>query len=476
MNKIELYKKNFLKFNNMENESSVLDAFNCNSLETLYNNLLELPTSNEVKLLLEEISEDLIINSISKIERSSMKLGLHRMTEILKLLGNPEKKLKVIHIAGTNGKGSVSSYIATTLSKRYRVGMYSSPGIVSFNDRIRINNQYISYYEMYNLYREVEDLWQQNFPNSNDNLSFFEILTVVAINYFARNDVDFVVMEVGLGGRFDGTNVFSKKELSIITKIGLDHTNILGDSIEKIAFEKAGIIQRNDNVILYPNSQEVCTVIEEVASINNANLTLLDKNSVVVKEVTAKHSIFDFLDYKDIKIKMLGEHQIFNASLAILALENLRLRNKIVLSDEEIRMGIEQTVWAGRLEWIADNILLDGAHNIDGINSLAHYIERSKLKNIKLLVGILSDKDYKDMAKILESISSEIFVVPVPINIKESSVNDLAEAFTSNVVVFDNYEESLNKITKNLKDNETLVVSGSLYLISAVRKKLLEQR
>lgn len=476
MNKIELYKKNFLKFNKTGNESAILDAFNCNNLETLYNNLLELPTSNEVTLLLEEISEDLIINSISKIERSSMKLGLHRMTEILKLFGNPEKKLKVIHIAGTNGKGSVSSYISTTLSKRYRVGMYSSPGMVSFNDRIRINNQYISYYEMYNLYREVEDLWQQNFPNSTDNLSFFEILTVVAINYFARNDVDFVVMEVGLGGRFDGTNVFSKKELSIITKIGLDHTNILGDSIEKIAFEKAGIIQRNDNVILYPNSQEVCTVIEEVASINNANLTLLDKNSVVVKEVTARHSIFDFLDYKDIKIKMLGEHQIFNASLAILALENLRLRNKIVLSDEEIRMGIEQTVWAGRLEWIADNILLDGAHNIDGINSLAHYIERSKLKNIKLLVGILSDKDYKDMAKILESISSEIFVVPVPINIKESSVNDLAEAFTSNVVVFDNYEEALNKITKNLKDNETLVVSGSLYLISAVRKKLLEQR
>ncbi|MBF0713350.1 bifunctional folylpolyglutamate synthase/dihydrofolate synthase [Gemella sp. GH3] len=476
MNKVEIYKEKFAHCNNEYEKNIILETFNCGNLESLYNNLIKLPMTEAIKDILEEVCEDLIINSISKIERSSMKLGLHRMEAILELFDNPQNSLNVIHIAGTNGKGSVSSYITTTLSKKYRVGLYSSPGMVSFNDRIRIGNQYISYYDMYNLYKEVENLWQQNYPNSSNNLSFFEILTVVAINYFARNNVDFVVMEVGLGGRFDGTNVFSNKELSIITKIGLDHTDMLGDSVEKIAYEKAGIIQKSDNVVLYPNSYEINSVIEEVAHINNANVSILNNKNIVIKEINTKYSIFDFTNYKDIKIKMLGEHQVYNASLAILALEDLRSRERVELSNEEIRLGIEQTIWAGRLEWLGENILLDGAHNIDGVNSLINYIKNSGLKNVKLLLGILADKEYKQMAKIFESVSQDISIVPVPIDIKRSNVKELSSAFTANVKVFDNYEQGLSDVISNLKKDETLVVSGSLYLISAVRKKLLDKR
>ncbi len=446
-----------------------------NNLEEMYEELNKLPESAEKSYFLEKICEELIINSVSKIERSGMKLGLHRMEKILKLLGNPEQNLKVIHIAGTNGKGSVSSYITTTLSQKYKVGMYSSPGMISFNDRIRINNSFITYLEMYNLYMYIHELWKDNNPSSDDNLSFFEILTAVALVYFAKNNVDFVVMEVGLGGRYDGTNIFEQKELSIITKIGLDHTNVLGDSLEKIAYEKAGIIQPNDNVIIYPQENNVQDVITTVAKDNDAKLTIVDFSKIIIKEIGYRYNIFDYDKYKNIRLKMLGEHQIYNATVALAALENLKVRKIITISDEDIITGLETTTWAGRLEWLTDQVLIDGAHNIDGVESLVDYLQRNKINNVKMLLGILTDKDYKEMIAIFEKVDAEFNITKVPIEMRESSLVELSKEFSQEVTLHKNYSVALEQLMKNLKQNDILVISGSLYLIAAARKEILEK-
>lgn len=464
---------NFLKNNNITN-NKVLSCFEDNDLDEIYKKLICLDENENAKFVAEKIAEYFIINRVATMERSSMKLGLHRMEKILELFNNPQKKLNVIHIAGTNGKGSVSCYIKTALSEKYKVGMYSSPAMISFNDRIRINDTFISYTEMYNLYLEVVLKWYKNVPNSDDNLSLFEILTVVGILYFAKENVDFVIMEVGLGGRYDGTNVFENKLLSIITKIGFDHTNILGNSLEKIAFEKAGIIQKNDNVIVYPANKDVLNVINSISCEKNANFEVLNFEDIKIKNISFEKSIFSFKQFNDMTIKMLGEHQIYNASLALLALLNLRERNIINLTNEQIKESFSKTVWAGRLEWLRENILIDGAHNIDGVSSLVSYLSKQNFNRVKLLVGILEDKDYREMIKLFETLNAEFYITKVPINITSSSLSNLANCFTKKVTQFENYEVALNNLLNNLEDDEILVVSGSLYLISEVRNFLLK--
>lgn len=478
MNSISYYKEKYFNIIRKKNKfisQEIENCFNEKSLEEIYIKLLKLPHEETLEILLELICEDLLICGVAKIERSGMKLGLHRMESVLKYFGNPEKNLKVIHTAGTNGKGSVSSYLKTVLSKKYKVGMYSSPSMISINDRIRINDTFITHREMYSLYKEVEEKWYKNNPNTDDNLSFFEVLTVVAILYFRKNNVDFAIMEVGLGGRYDATNIFSKKILSIITKIGLDHTNILGDTLEKIAFEKAGIIKENDNVIIYPAIKSVENIFESVCNEKNAKLSVLDISEITIEELNYKHSIFSYKNYKNLKIKMLGVHQIKNSSLAILALKNLNERKEINISDKEIVSGIENTFWAGRLEWLNHNILIDGAHNIDGVTSLVNYIKQQKFSKIKVLLGILTDKDYKEMIAIFETLDAQFNITKVPIEIRSSSLEDLKNSFKKPVVVYNDYKEATNKLYSNLKEDEILLISGSLYLISAVRKILVER-
>ncbi|MDO4813748.1 MAG: folylpolyglutamate synthase/dihydrofolate synthase family protein [Gemella sp.] len=427
----------------------------------------------EVAYILEKMCEDLVVESISKMERSGIKLGLHRMFNMLEVYGNPQKDMKVIHIAGTNGKGSTSAYLKNVLSSKYRVGMYSSPSMVSFNDRIRINDEFISFFEMYSLYKDIENTWKEKFASDDDKLSVFETLTLVGILYFAKEKPDFIIMEVGLGGKYDATNIFSEKLLSIITKIGLDHTNLLGNSIDKIAYEKAGIIQENDSVVVYPSDKEALEIIKKEVEEKNAILNILDENDINIEEIGLKSSKFSYKDYKNIDIKMLGQHQIYNASLALMALDNLKERKLVEISNEEIKEGLANTIWLGRLEWIKENILIDGAHNVDGVTSLVKYLSSYKNKKIKLLVGILADKDFSQMIDLFETLPAEFYVTRVPMEIKEASLDNLAEAFTKDVTEFENYKEAVDKLVPNIQEDEVLVVTGSLYLISEVRKYIL---
>lgn len=465
--------ENYLKDNNIKGDV-ILPLFDELSLEELADKLENLPKNDITSYALECVCEELLITASYKIERTGMKLGLHRMEHLLSLFNNPERDLKVIHVAGTNGKGSTCSYIKDILKTKYRVGLYSSPGMLSFNDRIRINDEFISYNEAYRLFKLVVKTYNENNPDPSDKLSFFEIITGVALLYFREQKTDFVIMEVGLGGRYDGTNIFKEKELSIITKIGLDHTAILGDTLEKIAYEKAGIIQNNHNVLIYPADENVTKVIKNICDEKNAKLNILDEEKIKIHEVAARGNSFSFYD-KKYTTKMIGRHQIYNASLALSAIFNLRDRNIIEITDEEINNALAHSTWAGRLEWIKDNILLDGAHNNDGIDSLVDYLSRNKFPKLKILLGILEDKDYKDMIHKLENIPAEFFATKVPIEIKESHLENLKNSFNKNVTTYENYKKALSGIIPNLENDEVLLITGSLYLISAVRSEILDK-
>ena len=403
-----------------------------------------------------------------------MKLGLHRMEHVLALFNNPEHDLKVIHVAGTNGKGSTCSYIKDILKTKYRVGLYSSPGMLSFNDRIRVNDDFIPYKEAYRLFKEVVKVYDANRPDPSDKLSFFEIITTVALLYFREQKTDFVIMEVGLGGRYDGTNIFKEKLLSIITKIGLDHTAILGNSLEKIAYEKSGIIQENDNVLIYPADNNVVDVISNICKEQNANFSILDENNIEIKDIGTRGNKFSFRNIY-YTTKMVGQHQIYNACLALAAIFSLRSRGIIDIDDKTINSTLAASTWAGRLEWIRPNILLDGAHNNDGINSLVNYLSVNNFPKLKILLGILEDKDYKDMVAKLKTISAKFSATKVPIEIKESNLDNLVHSFGDTVVTkYDNYDLALSSLIPSLKDDEVLLITGSLYLISAVRAEILE--
>ena len=282
-------------------------------------------------------------------------------------------------------------------------------------------------------------------------------------------------MEVGLGGRYDGTNIFKEKLLSIITKIGLDHTAILGDSLEKIAYEKAGIIQENDNVLIYPANDSIVDVISNICKEKNAKLSILDENNIEIKDIGAHGNKFSFRNI-DYTTKMVGQHQIYNACLALAAIFNLRSRGIIDIDDKTISSALALSTWAGRLEWIHPNILLDGAHNNDGIGSLVNYLSANNFPKLKILLGILEDKDYEDMVTKLKTIPAEFSATKVPIEIKESNLDNLVRSFNDTFVTkYENYELALSKLIPNLKSDEVLLITGSLYLISAVRAEILEK-
>ena len=466
---------NFTQNNNID-AKKILHCFSSDDLDEIISKLEALDECFLKNYALELVYEQFLITSSYKIERTGMTLGLHRMEEILAFFNNPEKDLKVIHVAGTNGKGSVSNYLKDALKTKYNVGFYTSPGLVSFNDRIRINDNFISYKTLYNLFKKVTYSWYK-ILKKEEVLSFFEILTTCAILYFKEIKTDFVIMEVGLGGRYDATNIFDKKILSIITKISLDHTSILGETLEKIAFEKAGIIKKNDVVITYPQEKNAENVLLDVAQKQNAKIITFNIKDVIIKETTAKKNIFTYKNFENIELKMVGRHQIYNATLALLALDYLQKNNIITLTTSDVKKSFLISSWAGRLEWLFDNILLDGAHNKDGMQSLVTYIKNANLKNLKILVGILEDKDYKEMITMLETLPAEFFITRVPIDIKKSSTENIKNTFSKNTpTVFENIQNALDNILPTLKQDETLLISGSLYLVAEARRYLLDSK
>ena len=404
--------------------------------------------------------------------------GLERTHKLLEYLGNPEKDLKLIHIAGTNGKGSTTSMITEILmGAGYKVGMYTSPFIEEFEERIQINRQNIPKETLATLIDEIKVVVDRVIEEGYNHPTEFEIITVLMLLYFKKEKIDFGVIEVGLGGRLDSTNVITPI-LQVITSISYDHTNLLGNTLEEIAGEKAGIIKKNIPTVVYPQEEEALKVIKNKCAAMESDLYTADKDNMKFVKVVNEDKPYQLLKYKEefnIFLPLLGEHQILNLSVAMKVIEVLNNRKIVNITTESIIKSIKNVTWKGRLEVLSNNpyVVIDGAHNIQGIKTLSRNIKKYfKYENLHLILGILADKDVEEMIKIITPIAKQVYAV-TPNSIRAELADDLKNEivkYNANCRAFDEYEEAYLEALKNAKENDIILASGSLYMIGDMRK------
>ncbi|WP_311525951.1 folylpolyglutamate synthase/dihydrofolate synthase family protein [uncultured Parvimonas sp.] len=405
---------------------------------------------------------------------SGIKLGLQNIKTLMEKLGNPQDKLKIIHIAGTNGKGSCTSFVNSALvSQGYKVGMFTSPSIYNFEERIRINNKNIPEDKLIDLMNEVREVAEtmEVFPAD------FELVTAIAFLYFYREKCDFAIMEVGLGGRLDATNVARNPLITLITSISLDHQQFLGNTIPEIALEKAGIIKENVPLVLYSQSKEAMDSIIGVANSKNSKVILNDLEKIELLENTKNGQIINYKDFKDLKINLLGSHQINNATISLELLEQLR-KMGFEISNESIYNGFSSVTWPCRFELVSKNpdFILDGAHNIDGIEKFISSMNFYYKDNKKIgIFGVLADKDYNEMlAKIVPCFDVFLTVRPDSDRAMESKeLKERIEKLTEKKVYsFENYQDAINKAIEISKEDDVISAFGSLYFVGEVRNLL----
>lgn len=366
------------------------------------------------------------------------RLGLERIDILLTLLGRPQEKLKFIHVAGTNGKGSTCAYIARILQAAgLRVGLFTSPYIERFEERIQINGQNISHEDLTQVTAEVYiHAETMGSLDKRDHPTEFELMTAVAFTYFAQQNCDIVVCEVGLGGRLDSTNVIPAPEVAVITRIGLDHTSILGDTLGAIAHEKAGIIKRGSWVVSYPQEPDAMKVVQAAADAADCTLVMPDFSKLEIGGITRGKVVplrqFSYAEFGSLETRLLGSYQPQNAALALEVIRALCLRGWKI-SEEAIREGIAATMWPGRFEVLPQNedepiIVIDGGHNPQGAAVLAQSLEDVfPGGRFTFIMGVMADKNYRAMLKTILPLAENLITVE-PENPRALSAEDLAKA------------------------------------------------
>lgn len=422
-----------------------------------------------------------VMDYIHKVGNFGSNYGLARVEKLLELLGNPHKSLKVIHIAGTNGKGSTTSIITSLLIEEgYNVGMYTSPFLEVFEERIQINRTNISKEDLSKYVEIIKNEVNKVIEEGLGNPTEFEIITCLMFKYFYDKKVDYAVVEVGLGGRLDATNVVIPK-VSVLASISLDHMNILGDTIEEIAKEKCGIIKEDVPVVVYPQKKEAKKIIEKIAKEKNAKITYVDKNDGKFLEIIEQgEKIYQNVNLKGIEkeykvpMGLLGEHQILNGVLALKAVEILFKEENKRINDISIEKGFEKAVWPGRLEILNREplIIIDGAHNIDGIKMLKNNINKYfKFKKLYLIIGILADKQVKEMLDIILDGAYEV-VALTPNSSRAELAEELKkeiEEYNIKVESYESYEEGFKSVYKVAGKEDLILATGSLYMIGEIR-------
>lgn len=423
---------------------------------------------------------DEAVRYIEDTAKFGSKLGLERTEMILNKLGNPHKKIKTIHIAGTNGKGSTTAMVTNVLIESgYSVGTYISPYIEEFEERIQVNNTNIPKADLADVITRLSEVIKEVAEEGYGNPTQFEIITCAGFMYFYEKKVDYAVVEVGLGGRLDSTNVISP-EICAIASISLDHMQILGDTLEKIAGEKAGIIKEKTPVVLYPQGESVTKVIEAAAALKNAPVIKVNKDNALYQELVEGEDRF----YQRIRIKgkdsyelllpLLGVHQIQNCNVVINICEALK-ENGVNITRESIISGIKNVRWPGRMEVMGRKpiVLLDGAHNIDGITKLKESIENYfKYDKLILVLGILADKQVDDMIKVICPMAERVIAV-TPHSERGELCNELKDKILQYEIpceAFEDYGEAYDKAKEYCSEDSLLVISGSLYMVGDMRK------
>lgn len=429
------------------------------------------------------------IGKIHEFEKFGSILGLERMTELLEILGNPQDELSVIHVAGTNGKGSTCKYIYSVLQEcGYKVGLYTSPFLEIFNERIELDGEYISDEDLAKYTDRVLAAVKEMTDAGKQSPTEFEVITAIAFLYFKEKGSDYVILEVGLGGRGDSTNVCKKPLISIITSISYDHTDRLGDTLAEIASEKAGIIKDGSPVVTSAEAEEALAVIERTAA-EHGSLYFETRNLPCrITEETFGGCRFDLtvqgVSFKNLEISMLGEHQVKNAAAAVAALCILEENGDVSVPDEALRSGLKKARQNGRFELMSEQdekpmLIIDGAHNPDGALMLKRTMQLfCSGKRILMVTGMLADKDTEHILGEFTDITNE-FIVTEPKNPRRMSFDELGnrlEKLGGSVLYKGESTEAFDAAMKKKDEYDVILFAGSLYLIGEIRTLIRKYR
>ena len=383
---------------------------------------------------------------------------------ILNALGNPQQKTKFIHFAGSNGKGSTLNATREILMEHgLTVGAFISPHFERANERVTINKQQISDVDFLRIANKLVHVIHEKLDGKFP--SFFELMTLIALQYFSEQQLDVALLETGIGGRLDSTNVVTP-EVSVITTISLEHTDMLGDTYGQIASEKAGIIKAGKPVVVGVKITEARAVINEVATKLQASMYMLGEQFHVASKTSATFDYIGQMTIENIELAMLGEHQISNAALAITA-TNLLLSN---LDEEKVKRALQKAKWEGRFERVHDNIILDGAHNSEGTAALIETLKQvAPTKKVKFVYAALQDKDHAVSIRLMDQVAEEMHFTQIDLPRAATAQQLYEQSKHEKKFAHQNWQEWIELEISRLADDELLVITGSLYFIAEVR-------
>ncbi len=413
------------------------------------------------------------IEYITSRDWHESRLGLERMEELLDRLGNPHKELRYVHVAGTNGKGSICAMLASVLtSAGYKTGMYTSPYINCFNERIQVDGQPIDDQALVALTERV----QVEADRMLDHPTEFELVTAIAFAYFHLAGCDIVVLEVGLGGRLDATNVIPVPEVAVITPISLDHVAELGDTAEKIAAEKGGIIKPGGSVVSSPQVQGAADVLRAICMERNASIKFLDAESVKITQNAVEGIRFGYKGHEDLELHLLGSYQAQNAAVVIMTVEQLQSKGWNI-GEAAMRNGLAETRWPARFEIVHKHpwVIVDGGHNPQCMDSLVESLNTYfPDQKITFIAGVMADKDYNTMFRKIPY-AKRIFTV-TPDSPRALSAGALAAYFyaqgiqAQDVKACENVEQAVKEALKIETEKGVICAAGSFYMAGAIRK------
>ena len=401
-------------------------------------------------------------------ERNVMETLMHE-------LGDPHKDCRYVHIAGTNGKGSTAAYIASVLQKAgYKTGLYTSPYIQRFNERIQVNGVQIPDDALAEITTEIAAATERVQAKGYRRPTIFELITALGFCWFSREKCDIVSLEVGMGGRLDATDTIEQSEASVMVNIGFDHMEFLGDTLPLIAGEKAGIIKPHGDVVVYGQKPEVEEVFRKACEAKGASFAISDSSKAVVKENTVDGTVFDFGGYEDLRISLLGKYQVRNACTAVTAIQHLR-RHGWNISDLALREGLWETHWPGRLELLRKDpiVIVDGAHNPQGAEALMEAMAALfPGRKFRIVVGVLADKDYTASIDIAAPYAEKFYAVTPP-SYRALSSQELAEVIRHHsgtpVQPFESIPAAIETALQEADKQDILCIFGSLYQVGDVR-------
>ena len=415
---------------------------------------------------------DQCLKTMYGLRRFGIKLGLDVITQILEALGEPQKAYRTIHIAGTNGKGSVASMLAGILQGAgFSVGLYTSPHLIQFNERIRIDGRPVTDPEIVEAYRAI-----RNVQEGEREPTFFEFTTAMALHLFRQHRVDWAVVEAGMGGRLDATNLLTP-ELSVITNISLEHKNYLGDTIAAITYEKAGIIKHATPVVTGVQQPSAITVVTDKAAELKAPLFRMGRD-FHCRRLPSGAFHYTGLDHQwgNLTTNLLGCHQVDNAGLALAAVEVL-MRKDVALEESHLRQALENVTWPGRLETVCHEplIILDGAHNLVAARNLSRYLEETyPEREIIMVVGILDDKPAEEMLSALLAVCHRAIITSPTIDraIPSDTLAIAARQFVDDVDEVPTVDRAVARALQIVRSDQIICIAGSLYVVGEAMQTL----